>query len=164
MAKVEIFGIDALREELKAFPAKFQTTVVNKGVRKASATLRTALRRAAYAAPLAKGYKRTNKLRYSLRAYVGKKAQTKGKAWVGLKRLPGPKTRTLSYYKTLEFGRNAYTSKKRGTVKGSPPLRPFFDRGWNASKINVGRILVDETRKALAYEAGKALGRSKGRR
>ena len=163
MARIEILGLDALRDSLKQFPDKLQTRAVNTGVRKASAQLRTALRRGAYAAPMARGYKRTNKLRQSLRSAVGKKPGNKGKAWVGLKKIPGGK-RALSYYATLEHGRAGYTSKRRGAVKGSPPMRPFFAKTWNAQRARVGRILVDETAKALAYEAGKAYGRSKGRK
>jgi hypothetical protein len=120
------------------------------------------MRRGAYAAPLVKGYKRTNKLRQSLRSAVGKKPANKGKAWVGLRKIPGEK-RALSYYATLESGRAGYASKRRGAVKGSPPMRPFFARTWNAQRGAVGRILVEETGRALAYEAGKAYARSKGR-
>ena len=43
-------------------------------------------------------------------------------------------------------------------------MRPFFNRTWLANRARVGAILVEETKKALAYEAGKAYGRSKGRR
>jgi hypothetical protein len=163
MARVEIMGLEALRDSLKQFPAKLQTRAVNTGVRKASASLRTAMRRGAYAAPLAKGYKGTNKLRQSLRSAVGKKPENKGRAWVGLKKLPGAK-RALSYYSVLESGRKGYTGKRRGAVKGSPPMRPFFAKVWGAQRARIGRMLVDETAKALAYEAGKALGRSKGRK
>lgn len=162
-AKVEIHGLAALREQLKEFPAKLQARAINTGVRKAATQLRTAMRRAAYAAPLAKGYKRTNKLRQSLRSAVGKKGANKGRAWVGLKKIPGQK-QALSYYSTLEFGRNAYAGKRRGAVKGSPPMRPFFARTWTAQRGRIGAVLVEETGRALAYEAGKAYGKSKGRR
>lgn len=163
MAAVKIKGLEALRESLKEFPAKVQQRATNTGVRKASSKLTTVLRRAAYAAPLAKGYKRTGKLRRSLRAQVGKTPANKGKAWVGLKKAPGEK-RVLNYYKTLEFGRSAYTSKGRGAVAGNKPLRPFFMRAWLASRATIGSILVTETEKALIYEAAKAYGRSKGKR
>jgi hypothetical protein len=181
MARVHIVGLDALRESLKEFPKALQERAVNKGVRKAAATLRTAMRRGAYAAPLAKGYKRTNKLRNSLRSAVARKPQFRGKAWVGLKRIPGNQ-RPLSYYKVLEKGRKPYTrrgrtaahiaalskrQRRRGAgsaVAGSFPMRPFFNRTWLANRARVGAILVEETKKALAYEAGKAYGRSKGKR
>jgi hypothetical protein len=150
--KVEIIGIEQLREQMKKFPDKVVTRVINKGVRKASATLRTALRRGAYAAPLVVGYRKTNKLRQSLRSIVGKKPANRGKAWVGLKKIPG-QGQSLNYYSTLEYGR-----------KGGKPLRPFFFKTWAAQRGPVGRVLVEETGKALAYEAGKAYAKSKGRR
>jgi hypothetical protein len=152
MAKFRIAGLDFLKAELKTFPDKVQTRVIQTGVRKAAAQLRTAFRRGAYAAPLAPGYRRTGKLRLALRSQVGRKPKNKGKAWVGLKKIPG-EGRARNYYRTLEFGR-----------KGGPPLRPFFGKVWNAQRGTVGAILVAETRKALAHEAGKAYGRSKGRR
>lgn len=163
MAAVKIRGLDELRETLKAFPAAVQTRATNTGVRKASGKLTTAFRRAAYAAPLAKGYRRTGRLRKSLRAQVGKTPANKGKAWVGLKKARGEK-RVLNYYKTLEFGRSAYASKRRGGVAGSPPLRPFFLRAWLANRQAIGQILVAETEKALIYEAAKAAAKSRGKR
>ena len=180
MARVHIAGLDALKEALKEFPLALQERAVNKGVRKAAATLRTAMRRGAYAAPLAKGYKRTNKLRNSLRSAVARKPQFRGKAWVGLKKIPGEQ-RPLSYYKVLEKGRKPYTRRGRtaaaigamskrqrrkagGAVAGSFPMRPFFARTWLANRARVGAILVEETKKALAYEAGKAYAKSKGKR
>src|SRR5262245_32887184 len=101
MATCKIVGLDQLREELRMFPARLQTRAVATGVRKAAASLRTAFRRAAYAAPMAKGYKKTGKLRLALRSAVGKKANNKGKAWVGLKRIAG-ESRMRGYYRTLE--------------------------------------------------------------
>lgn len=163
MAAVRIAGLEELRRQLAEFPKALQERATAKGVRKASATLRTALRRGAYAAPLAKGYKRTNRLRNSLRSAVARKPGNKGKAWVGLKKIPGT-ARPLSYYKTLETGRKPYSSKKRGAVRGSFPMRPFFRRTWEANKIMVGNVLVEETRKALAYEAARAFAKSKVRR
>lgn len=184
MARVHIAGLDELKRQLKEFPKALQERAVNKGVRKAAATLRTAMRRGAYAAPLVKGYKRTNLLRNSLRSAVARKPQFKGKAWVGLKKIPG-RQRPLSYYKTLEVGRKPYqrkginrprmvgkmgrllhrNAKRTGAaVAGSPAMRPFFNRTWLANRARVGAILVEETRKALAYEAGKAYGKSKGKR
>lgn len=163
MAQVTIKGMDALKATLKQFPQALQNRAVATGVRKAAATLRTAMRRGAYAAPLAKGYKRTNKLRNSLRSAVARKPQFKGKAWVGLKKIPG-RQRPLSYYVTLEKGRKGYNSKRRGAVRGTFPMRPFFNRTWLANRERVGQILVEETRKALAFEAGKAYGKAKGKR
>jgi hypothetical protein len=151
MAGMTIIGLEQLRAELRAFPAALQTRAINTGLRKASAQLRTAFRRGAYSAPMAKGYKRTGKLRLALRSAVGKRASKKGKAWVGLKKIAG-ESGARNYYRTLEFGR-----------KGGPPLRPFFAKVWNAQRATVGAIIVAETRKAIAYEAGKALGRSRAR-
>jgi len=162
MARATISGLEALKAELRKFPDAVQARAVATGVRKAAAKLRTAVRRAAYA-KVAKGYKRKNRLRYALRSAVGKRVQFKGKAWVALKAAPGEK-RTRHYYKTLEVGRKAYTSKRRGAVAGSPPMKPFFAKTIRANSAATMRILITETQKAIAYEAGKAFARSKGRR
>jgi hypothetical protein len=73
MAKVTIHGLEALIAELKKFPEAVQARATQTGVRKASAKLRTAFRQAAYA-KLVKGYRRTNRLRNSIRSAVGKNA------------------------------------------------------------------------------------------
>jgi hypothetical protein len=161
MAKVTIHGLEALIAELKKFPEAVQARATQTGVRKASAKLRTAFRQAAYA-KLVKGYRRTNRLRNSIRSAVGKKARYKGKAWVGLKVAPG-ESKVLSYYKTLEFGRKAYTGKRRGAVAGSPPLKPFWAKTWTTNRAGAQQIMVEETKRALAFEAGKAAGRARGR-
>lgn len=162
-ARVSISGLDQLKRELEAFPAAVQARAVQTGVRKASGKLRTAMRRAAYAKMKTKGYKRTNKLRQALRSAIGKRPQFKGKAWVALKQVPG-EPRTRHYYKVLEVGRKAFTGRRRGKVAGSPPMKPFFDQTWRAQRGAVTQIMLDETRRAIAFEAGKAYGRSKGRR
>jgi len=181
MAKLEIKGADALKAELKKFPDAVQARAVQTGVRKAAGKLRTELRRAAYA-KVARGYKRKNLLRQAIRSAVGKRPQFKGKAWVALKTVPG-ESRTRHYYKTLEVGRKPYqryaltkfqykrstkTAMKRrrvgGKYAGSPPMKPFWDRTVRANNAAISTILITETLKAIAYEAGKALGRSKGRR
>lgn len=161
MARATISGLEALKAELRKFPDAVQARAVQTGVRKAAARLRTAVRRAAYA-KVAKGYKRTNRLRQALRSAVGKKPQFKGKAWVALKQVPGEK-RTRHYYKVLEVGRKAYTGRRRGKVKASPPMKPFFAKTVRANSAATMRILITETQKAIAYEAGKAYGRMKGR-
>lgn len=181
MARVDIAGLAALKAELQKFPEALQARATQTGVRKASAKLRTALRRGAYA-KVAKGYKRTNKLRQAIRSAVGKRPQFKGKAWVALKQVPGEK-RTRHYYKVLEVGRKPYqryamtlyrykrstkTAMKRrrvgGKYAGSPPMKPFWDKTWRANGAAVLAIMVTETQRAIAYEAGKAYARSKARR
>jgi len=161
MAACRLDGLPELRETLKKFPEALQARAVQTGVRKASAKLRTALRRGAYA-KMAKGYKRTNKLRMSLRSAVGKKPKFKGKAWVGLKKAPG-ESKVLHYYKTLDRGRKGYTSKRRGKVAGSPPLKPYFEKTWQAVRGTIESIMIEETKRAIAFEAGKAFGRAKGK-
>jgi hypothetical protein len=160
MARLTISGLDALKKELRKFPDAVQARAVQTGVRKAAGKLRTAVRRAAYA-KVAKGYKRTNRLRYALRSAVGKRPQFKGKAWVALKAVPGEK-QTRHYYKVLEVGRKAYTGRKSGRqVAASPPMKPFFQKTVDANSATTLQIVITETLKAIAYEAGKALGRSK---
>lgn len=161
MARVTISGLEELKKELAQFPDKVQARAVQTGVRKASSKLRTALRRAAYA-KVVRGYRRTNRLRQAIRAAVGKRPQFKGKAWVGLKKVPG-ESRVRYYYKVLEQGRKAYTGRRRGKVKGSPPMKPFWDKTWRANAAAILEIMLTETAKAIAFEAGKAYGRSKGR-
>jgi len=163
MAKLEIKGLAALKAELEKFPAAVQERAATTGVRKASAKMRTALRQAAYA-KVAKGYKRTNRLRQAIRSAVGKRQQYKGKAWVALKEVPGEK-RTRHYYNVLEVGRKAYQRRHGGgNYAGSPPMRPFWAKAVAANTAQIADILVTETLKAIAYEAGKAYGRMKGRR
>jgi len=176
MARLEISGLDQLKAELKKFPEAVQMRATQTGVRKASAKLRTALRRGAYA-KIAKGYKRTNRLRQAIRSAVGKRPQYKGKAWVALKQVPGEK-RTRHYYKVLEAGRKPYqryalTAGKGGALKrrrvggkyaGSPPMKPFWDKTWRANAGAVIQIMIVETQKAIAYEAGKAYARSRAGR
>lgn len=160
MARATISGLDALKAELRKFPDAVQARAVSTGVRKAAGKLRTALRRAAYA-KVARGYKRKNRLRYALRSAVGKRPEFKGKAWVALKQVPGEK-RTRHYYKVLEVGRKAYKRKRgRGNYAGSPPMKPFFAKTIRANSAATMRILLTETAKAIAYEAGKAYARSK---
>ena len=162
MAKVELLGFRQLQDTLRKFPDEVQERALQTGMRKAAGKLRTAIRRAAYA-KVAKGYKRTNKLRESIRSAVGKNAQNKGKAWVGLKKARGePKIRF--YYKTLEFGRKAYSSKRRGAVKASPPMKPFFVRTVAANQAATMQILITETQKAIATAAGRAYAKSRGAR
>ena len=161
MAKVEVLGFKELQDELRKFPEAVQAQALQTGMRKAVGKLRTALRRAAYS-KVAKGYKRTNKLRQAIRSAVGKRAENKGKAWVGLKKVPG-ESRVRFYYKTLEFGRKAY-SRKRGPVKATPPMKPFFVRTVAANQAATMQILIQETQRAIALAAGKAYARSKGRR
>ena len=165
MAKVEFAGLAQLKRELEQFPEALQARAAQTGVRKAAGKLRTALRRAAYA-KVVKGYKRTNRLRQAIRSAVGKRPQHKGKAWVALKQVPG-EPRTRHYYKVLEAGRKAYQrAAKRGAGKyaGSPPMKPFWDKTVRANSAATMQILIAETQRAIAYEAGKAFARSKARR
>lgn len=164
MARATISGLDALKDELRKFPDAVQARAVQTGVRKAAGKLRTALRRGAYA-KVAKGYKRKNRLRQAIRSAVGKRPQFKGKAWVALKAVPGEK-RTRHYYKVLEVGRKAYTRRggNRGKYAASPPMKPFWQKTVRANSVATMRILITETQKAIAFEAGKAFARSKGRR
>jgi hypothetical protein len=163
MARVSISGLEQLKAELRKFPDAIQARAVQTGVRKAAGKLRTALRRAAYA-KVAKGYKRKNRLRQAIRSAVGKRPQYKGKAWVGLKAVPGER-QTRHYYKVLEAGRKAYRRRSNGAqYAASPAMKPFWQKTVRANSSATLRILIDETLKAIAYEAGKAFGRSKGRR
>lgn len=181
MAAVQIAGLESLKDELRKFPEALQARATQTGVRKASAKLRTALRRAAYSKMKVKGYQRTNRLRQAIRSAVGKRPIYKGKAWVALKAVPGEQ-RTRHYYKTLEAGRKPYRRKylvafrgrwgaifhRRkavgGKYAGSPAMKPFWARTVRANSAATMEILLTETRKAIAFEAGKAFARSKGKR
>lgn len=163
MATVSIDGLEALRRELRKFPEAVQAQAAAKGMGKAAGKLRTALRRAAYA-KVAPGYKRKNRLRQAIRSAIGKRPQYKGKAWVALKPIPGEK-RARDYYKVLEAGRKPYRKRSTGRkVAGSPPMKPFWNQTVRANAAATLRIMLDETRKAIAFAAGKAYGRARGRR
>jgi hypothetical protein len=76
-----------------------------------------------------------------LRKSIGVAFSKRGTAYVGL--------RTRYYYKTLEFGR-----------RGGPPLHPFFLATVERHKAEIAQMMVDEARKALYREAGKAFAQS----
>jgi hypothetical protein len=77
----------------------------------------------------------------TFRKALGIKIGKYGNAYVGL--------RERYYYKTLEFGR-----------RGGPPLHPFFLATVERHKAEIAQMMVDEARKALYREAGKAFAQS----
>jgi hypothetical protein len=169
-------GVDALKEELADYPKRVQTRAIETGLREAALQLSAAMRREAYTGPAKTKRGFSGKLGRALRIAVGKpgRKRTEGKAWVGLKKIPG-ESRARNYYRTLEFGRQPYRKKRGATAKvgrhikqvgvnykGSPhPLRPFFARAWAANREAVAETLINATRRALELEAKKSYARTK---
>ena len=136
MAEFKMVGVEALMRDLNKFPDNVSRNVQKKGLRKAAARMRTYLRRAA---PRVSG-----ELRNSIA--IGKPSRSNpGRLRVGLMR--------NFYYKTLEFGR-----------EGGAPMHPFFESAAERHAGDVSNVLVEETQKALAYEAGKIYARSQQRK
>jgi len=164
-AGLAVRGLDTFKGELNDFPEKVQDRAIKSGVVKAAASIRTALRRAAYSAPpkTKRGFTRT--LWQALRSSVGRAGGPKaGKGWVGLKKIKG-EGKARNYYRTLEFGRNAYTKKTGAHYRATrKPLRPFFARAAEGAASNAAQILIDQTRIALAREAGRVAGRTRAGR
>ena len=130
---VEIKGFAALKSDLGKFPEKVAVTAQKKGLRKAAGRMRTYLRRAA---PRDSG-----NLRKSIGIIRPRRGAPQNKLRVGLT--------TRFYYKTLEVR----------SARGAP-LHPFFERAAERHSGDVMQIIVDETRKALYFEAGKLYAKS----
>ena len=133
-ASMKLEGVEGLLKDLKALGPRAATRAGDTGTRKAAMLLRRRLRNSAP--------RQSGNLRKAIKYKYYKKS---GKAYVGL--------RERYYYKTLEFGR-----------KGGPPLRPFFEKAWKKSRREVTRVMIEETRKAVYFEAGKVYANSLRRR
>ena len=126
-----IKGADKLKELLEKFPEEVQRRAVNNGLSKAGGRLRTYFRRAA---PQQSG---------TLKKSIGIKRDRKtGKVKIGLM--------TRFYYKTLDF-----------TTRRGPPLHPFFEAVWQSKRQEITQMILNETVKAIAFEAGKAYAKTK---
>ena len=127
---VKLEGVEQLNKDLAAFPDRIQANVKKRGLQKAAARLRTYLRRAA---PRDSG---------ELRRSIGViKTRSKSTALVGLT--------TNFYYKTLEF------ASARGKA-----MHPFFEQAFDRHSADVSQMIVEETKLALAKEAGKIYARN----
>jgi hypothetical protein len=78
----------------------------------------------------------------NLRKSIGVRKRKNGTVVVGLT--------TRFYYETLDL------SSKRGA-----PLRPWFEASVTRHSKTIGNLIVEKTKEALAYEAGRAYAWSK---
>lgn len=133
-------GLEDLLKLMKQAPEVVERRVVKAGVRLAGSRLRTFMRRAA-----PRGDKGLLRKSITMK-YIGK---TKVK--VGLN--------TRQYYKTLDFGRKAYTRKKSGVeVKASPTMNTpgtMIEKTWLAHKRDVADIMIKGMRTELFKELGR---------
>jgi len=160
---IKLVGAKELAAQLKAFPQAVRARAITMGVKAGARILTTHMRRVAYAgggkAKTRRGFTKT--LRKAIRFSAGKpKNPIKGgKAWVGLKTIRG-ESKARNYYRVLEHGRKPYSRKTGAAYKGSPPMRPFFKRAWEAKRGEVGQAIVNGTKIAIAREAGRAFAKS----
>ena len=127
---VKLEGVSQLNKDLETFPDRIQANVKKRGLQKAAARARTFLRRAA---PRESG---------ELRKSIGiVKTRSKSKALVGLSR--------NYYYKTLEF------ASARGQA-----MHPFFEQAFRRHRAELSQMIIEETKLALAKEAGKIYARN----
>lgn len=138
-------GEAELREWLRSLPEEVATKAAQDGLKKASARLRTLIRRAA---PRKEGT-----LRKAIQSRNGKRTT---KSWVGVKNIPG-ESQARNYYATLEKGRKAHKRKGR-PVSASPQMArfAFFKRAWEANKGTIAQVQIDATRTAIAKRAIQA--------
>lgn len=134
MAEMKLEGAQELMRELAKFGPRVEQNASAKGLRKAGQYLNKEFKRAVP--------KRTGLLRKSLGYKYSRRSR---RVYVGL--------RKNFYYKTLEFGR-----------EGGAPLNPFFERVYDQHKAAAAQLIVNETRKAVYYEAGRVYARSARRR
>ena len=131
---MKLKGAAELLRDLKTFGPRVADQASAKGLRKAGQYLSREFK---MAAP-----RQTGNLRKSIGYKYSRRSR---RVYVRLRR--------NFFYKTLEFGRN-----------GGPPLNPFFERVWKQHSEQAAQLVVDETRKAVYYEAGRMYARSARRR
>lgn len=137
VAKLELVGGKELAKLLQELPADIARRARRRGVRRAALKLRNKLRRDAPESGLdTSGRGKDPTLRKSI-----KHKNRKVKSYVGLA--------TRFYYETLDL------QSARGA-----PLAPWFEKSAERHAPEAGRLIVDETNKAIAFEAGKAYRRS----
>lgn len=125
-----VSGMDSLSKTFKEMPADVRKRAEKRGLRRAAAKLRTAIRRDA-----------PNPQTRNLRRSIQVKRRRNGSFGVGLY--------DRYYYKTLDLN----------SARGEP-LNNWFEASVNRHKQTALDLTMDELKKALAYEAGRALARS----
>ena len=140
---VKLEGAAELQKIFNEFPLTVQAQASKKGLSRAGSRLAALIRREA---PKETG---------DLRKAIGVKRYRGGMVTGGLNRKVGAggNKRVPYYYKTLEFG---YPS-------GRGPYHKFFGRAWSRHRDATARLIVEETKKAIYQEAGKAYARSRSR-
>jgi hypothetical protein len=143
-------GAAELRAALTALPQITEEKVVGVGLSRAAARLRTYMKRAAS--------KVSGMLRKSIGSRRVGKRKGNPKYVVGL-------TKNF-YYKVLDAGRKAYTKADGTQVAGTPNFKSNgtqIEQTWNAKKEEIANLVVEESTKAFAREAGKLYAKSGGR-
>lgn len=160
---IELLGAEELIRELKRFGPDVTELATETGIKKAGAQVRKDLRRAAPRSDAP--------TRGLLKSSIGMKYSKRGRtAWIGLRASrrdakKGNKRGTAArlYYKVLEFGRKPYkrTYKRGGggSVKGNPPMRPFFQKTFGRNVTKYANLVVQETEKAVYASAVKVRAR-----
>jgi hypothetical protein len=139
---VTIKGADELISFLKQAPEQLAVKSGRVGATRASARLRTLIRRAAP--------RKTGKLRAEIKSKTSRRAAV---AWVGLK--------GRFYYKTLEFGRKAH-KRKGHPVAASPDMArfAFFKKAVDAHRATIFQMMIEQTRAALIKETVRLSARA----
>ena len=143
-------------DTLEKFPDKVAQRAGRTGIRRGAVKLRTKARRAAP--------KLTGLLRKSLTIWMPSQRFTATRgivAQVKIRRAKKGDKNPPNYYNTLESGRAPHT--RLGSPRaGSPQMKrfAFWDRAIEEAAPEATQIVIDETKKAIAREAGKAFAKS----
>ena len=131
-------GVPELEAVFKELPFSVSNRIRKTAISKGASKMRTLVRRDA---PRISG---------NLRRAIGvKRSRRHPNAWVGLN-AKGRGTKVPYYYKTLDM------KTKRGR-----PLHPWFYESVKRHTPTVSRLILEESKKALVYEAGKAFARQR---
>jgi len=142
---LKIVGLEEFERLLSRLPDKVVARAGKRGLTKAASRLRTRIRQAAP--------KRSGRLRQAIQVGSSRRHPIK---WVGLRPIKGRAKKDISQdkYKTPYYYR----------VLERDPRHAFFARAVKQSTPEIMRILKEETKKALANEAGKMAAKLSRRR
>lgn len=139
---MQLVGAAQVHTLLAAYPVMVQKAAERTGMRKSSKVLAMYLQQAAPA--------KTGMLRKAMRVKKVRAPRGLLKYQVGLRSAKG-ESKVRFYYKTLEL------QSKRGA-----PLHPFFMQTWEAHKVEIAQLIVDNTRQAVYDEAARIYRRTMG--
>ncbi len=143
---IALTGVEDLQRWLKEFPPQVETKVMDRGLRKAAARLRTLMRRRA-----------PRGLKDELRAAITVMKLKRGNKGyrVGLNK--------LFYYGVLDKGRKPYRRQSGAQYAGTPVFNTKgtgIGETWSSHRATIAQMVIDEAKIALAREAGRLYGRS----